>query len=82
MLGHFSHRAGALSPVKNRQALRSHEVRRIHDAKLAVDLREDHVEVNRRSSPGMTTMMIVFHFGMLEQHVREMVDRRPDSTVR
>ena len=48
MFGALVERRLALVPVQHRQPLRPDEVRRKDDAQLAIDLREDHVEMDRR----------------------------------
>ena len=60
--------------MKDRQPLRSHEVRRMHDAKLAIHLSEDHVEMNRSFFTGHDDDDDLADFGVLKQNVREMID--------
>ena len=66
----------ALPPVQHGQPLRADEVRRKHGAQLAIDLREDHVEVDRRVFLRHHDDDDVAHFGLLEQARRELIDRR------
>ena len=65
-----------LSPVQNRQPLRSDEVRRKYRAQLAIELREDHVEVDCRALFRHHDDDHVADFGPLEQRGCELVDRR------
>ena len=68
--------AVALLPLKYRQAVRSDEVGRINHAQLAVDLCENHVEVNGGRLLRHHDHDEVRDLRLLEQNRRETVDSR------
>ena len=67
--------ASPLPPVQHRQALRSHEERRIDHAQLAVHLGEDHVEMDRRRRLGHHHDQHVGHRALGEHRVAQLVER-------
>src|SRR5687767_11652830 len=68
------HVALALLPMKYRQAVRSNEVRGINHAELAVNMREDHVEVDGSRLLRHHDDDEVADFRLLEQQRGETVD--------
>src|SRR5688500_20331956 len=70
----LTHVAVSLLPVENGKTIRADEVRRINHAQLAIDVREDHVEVDCRRFLRHHYDDEVRHLGLLEQERRETVD--------
>src|SRR4051812_17665136 len=70
----FLHVALALPPVKYRESVRTDEVRGIDDAQVAIDLSENHVQVNGRRFLRHYDNDEVRNFGLLENERREAVD--------
>ena len=74
-VGHLLHALRLLAPMQHREALRADEVRRIDAAQLPVELREDHVEVDRGPLGGHDDHDHVPHAAMLEHQITEVVER-------
>src|SRR5688500_10553066 len=71
----------SLAPEENRQSFGSNEVRWIHHAQLAIDLREDHVEVDRRVLLRHDHDDDVLRSSVLEEQARKLVDRGRTRTL-
>ena len=56
-------------------------MRRINDAQLAIDLREDHVEVNRGPLGGQHDDDDIGHAAMLERQLAQQIERRGARTL-
>src|SRR5947208_1833792 len=75
-IGHLLHPFRFLAAVQHREALRPDEMRWIHAAQLAVELREDHVQVDRGALVRQHHDDHVLHAAMLEHEVAQVVERR------
>src|SRR6185437_15937158 len=75
-VGHLAHRRIALAPVQNRQTFGAEEVRRMDHALLAVDLSEDHVQVDRGVFLGHHDHDDIGDRGVAEHQRHELVDCR------
>src|SRR5439155_5035447 len=71
---HLFHALRFLAPVQHREPLRSHKMRWIDAAQLAIELREDHVQVNRGALVGEHHDDHVLHAAMLEHQVAQVVE--------
>ncbi len=75
-VGHFLHTLGFLAAVQDGQTLRPDEMGRIDAAQLAVELRENHIEVDRGALVREHHDDHVFHATVLEHEVAQVIERR------